>query len=247
MQKNIEDTVICLKELIDKNGPSYLTDKPYEAYEKLIETGAADRKTAAALLHFLVSTMLENISPDYDEEIFSRAIQGECSLNKKMADRLALIMYSLYSGEHKRDWRRKDLEGLRQFLAEEFVCNWKGFAVWDARGGTVDCYYEAEIVLTPTESIKADKELAQQLKKNPFLTKEAIHNLFVERLVDFLNRKFDYYCTDDDYYQPVVEDYACNLEDDLLEWCRENGFEYVSSDGEGDDGGYEPKFRNGWY
>ena len=43
------------------------------------------------------------------------------------------------------------------------------------------------------------------------------------------------------------QDYRCNLEDDLLGWCRENGLKYVSSDGEGDDGGYEPEFRNGWY
>ena len=33
----------------------------------------------------------------------------------------------------------------------------------------------------------------------------------------------------------------------LPEWSKENGFEFVSWEGDGDDGGYEPKFRKGWY
>ena len=51
-------------------------------------------------------------------------------------------------------------------------------------------------------------------------------------------------CTAEDYYQPVVEDY--HIEDDVTEWSRKNGFEVISVEGSGYDGGYEPKFRRGW-
>lgn len=111
----------------------------------------------------------------------------------------------------------------------------------------MDCHYEAEIVLLPTQMIAADKELAGLLKKNPFLTKETIRELFAKRLGKYLDNQFEGYCTADDYYQPVVEDFGINMNYDLPGWCSENGFEFVSCDGNGGDDGYEPKFRRGWY
>ena len=99
----------------------------------------------------------------------------------------------------------------------------------------------------PTEVISADKELAQKIKKNPFMTKSEIHELFAKRIKKYLDSEFEDYCTCDDYYQPVVEDFGDNLEYDLTEWCKKNGFELVSCDGDGDDDGYKPKFKRGWY
>lgn len=71
--------------------------------------------------------------------------------------------------------------------------------------------------------------------------------MFTKRLQEYLDYEFEEYCTEDDYYQPVVEDFGSNLEYDLKQWSKKNGFEYVSCEGDGDDGGYEPKFRKGWY
>lgn len=247
MKKSNELTVKCLKEMIDRNGPSYLADEPYEAFKGLIEAGATDRKTAAVLLYVLASGLIKDMESEKDEEALSEEIHGKCGLNKRMADQAANILHSLYSSDHKKEWESKDHEGLRQFFAEEFVYTWKGFAVWDEGNGTVDCHYEAEIVLEPTEAVSKDEELTQLLKKNPFMTNSEIHELFADRLKNYLDDEFEYYCTAEDYYQPVVEDYGENLEYDLIEWCKKNGFEFVSVDGDGDDDGYEPKFRRGWY
>lgn len=245
--KSIETIVTGLKEIIDKNGPSYLEDEPYRVYLEMLDSGMADRKTAAAILHLLVSGMMTAIDAYDDVEQISVTIRRECSLSKGMADRLALILAALCSGIHRKEWGGKDREGLGIFLKEEFTCIWKGFAVWDAGNGKVDCHYEAEIILTPTEEISKDEELAQQLKKNPFMTKEAIHELFAKRLQEYLDYEFKDYCTCDDYYQPVVEDFGSNMEYDLPKWCKENGFELVSFEGDGGDDGYEPKHRRGWY
>ena len=245
--KPIEDIVKALKEIIDRNGPNYLTDEPYQIYKELLESETADRKTAAALLHLLVSGLLETVDPSYDVELLSGSIRRECSINKRMADRLAIILYTLYSQDNKREWSRKEKEGLAQFLKEEFSYDWKGFAVWDEGNGTVDCHYEARIILRPTKDVSNDKELAELFAKNPFATKEMIRDLFIKRLQEYLDYEFEDYCTEDDYYQPVVEDFGSNLECYLKHWSEENGFEYVSCEGDGGDGGYEPKFRKGWY
>jgi len=49
----------ALEEFINQNGLKFLTDEPYQVYTKLIESRDIDRKTAAALLHVLVSRVLE--------------------------------------------------------------------------------------------------------------------------------------------------------------------------------------------
>ena len=245
--KPIEDIVKALKEIVDKNGPNYLADEPFQVYTELIRSGNSDRKTAAAFLHLLVSGLLETADPGYDSELLSDSIRRECSINKRMADRLAIILYTLYSQGNRKKWYGKEKEGLTQFLEEEFTCEWKGFAVWDAGNGTVDCHYEARIILKPTQGVSEDKALAKLLTKNPFTTKETIRDLFARRLQDYLDHEFDYYCTCEDYYQPVVEDFEDNLEYDVKQWSEKNGFEFVSCDGDGHDDGYEPKFRNNWY
>lgn len=247
MTNPVERIANRLKEIIDKNGLNYLMDEPYETYMLLVESKTADRRTAGAILQLLVSGLLQKVFSESDYETLSRSIQKECSLNKKMADRLAAILLSLYSGENKERWKTRDLEGLNQFLSEEFSCTWKGFAVWDAGNGTVDCHYEAKIKLAPTKAISEDAKLAELIRKNPFMKKEDVRDHFEKRLRAELDYEFEEYCTEDDYYQPVVEDFGGNLEYCLEEWCKENGFEFASCEGDGDDDGYEPKFRKDWY
>ena len=244
MAKGVETIVASFKSIIDKNGPGFLEDEPYRVYIELVKSGT-DRKTAAAILHFLVSGALKEADTDSEFEGLSKSIQKVCSLNKKMSDRLAAIFLSLYTNENKEEWEGRHLEGAKQFLHEEFVFKWKGFSVWDEGNGTVDCQYEAEIILRPTKAILNDEELGDLLQKNPFTEKEIIHDLFEKRLCKYLDYEFEEYCTEDDYYQPVVEDFEIDYR--VEDWSKKNGFEFVSCDGSGDDGGYEPKFRRGWY
>ena len=65
-----------------------------------------------------------------------------------------------------------------------------------------------------------------------------------ESIREYLDNKFEEYCTEDDYYQPVVEDFDIDYR--VSEWSKENGFEVVSCDGNGENSGYEPKFRSRW-
>lgn len=49
MTKSAENIANRLKEIINKNGPSYLTEKPFAVYRELLDSGDADKKTADAV------------------------------------------------------------------------------------------------------------------------------------------------------------------------------------------------------
>jgi hypothetical protein len=155
-----------------------------------------------------------------------------------------VIFSSLYSQENEEEWKNRDGKGLSEFLRETFICKWKGFTVWQVSNGSVDCHYQAEITLTPTKTVSIDAKLKHSLKKNPFMTKAAIQEHFEKQLCEYLDWEFEEYCTCDDYYEPVVEDFE--IESCIAEWCKKNGFKLVSCEGEGHDDGYEPSFRRGW-
>lgn len=245
METNIENIVSYLKEIIDKNGYSYIKDKPYDVYSELIDNYHVENKIAAAILYFLITTKNEiNYDSNFDD--FSKTIQKECSLNKKMADIITSIMFSLYSKNNKKDWMNKESLGLKEFLNEDFVINWKGETTWDCGQGTVDCHYKADIVLRPTKDIKKDKQLETLLKNNPFLTKKKIYDLFKDSLENYLDEDFEYYCTCDDYYEPYVEDFNGNLDFDIKKWCENNGFNFISCDGDGYSDEFEPKDYRHW-
>ena len=103
-----------VKELIDENGPKYLTDEPYKVYKEIIRTKATDKKTGA-LLMFFVSGSMETVTPDDDFTNLSKRIQMESCFNKRMADTLTAIVLSLHSRENEEEWNNKDLEGLIRF------------------------------------------------------------------------------------------------------------------------------------
>ena len=245
MRRTTEEAATKLKDIIDRNGPSYLVDEPYKTFQELRESGVVDCKTAAAILHFLVSDAAGEVVQGASRESASKAIQAKCCLKKGMADTLADIFLSLYSPTNAAEWDDKELKGLEEFLVGGFSCIWKGFAVWDAGNGTVDCHYRAEITLLPNGAFVVRGKLKQMLAKNPFAETAIIQAYFEKDLQAYLDGIFREYCECDDYYQPVVEDFE--IEAWTKDWCKENGFDIVSCDGDGYDNGYDPKPRFNWW
>ena len=72
--KNPKSIADRLKEIVELNGPSYLEDEPYKVYTDLVESGTADRKTGAAILHFLTSGAMESVDSAYDAEMVSKTM-----------------------------------------------------------------------------------------------------------------------------------------------------------------------------
>ena len=118
----------------------------------------------------------------------------------------------------------------------------------------VSCSYEAEIVLKPNslfstleEDIKQNKknnrkdngtkgsllleELQEILRKNPYTTKEEINEFFTNTLCAHLDCEFEDFCTGDEYYPPVAEDFGTEYY--VKKWAQENGFDVIKCEGEG--------------
>lgn len=245
MNNTKKNTVDKLKDLIDKNGPEYLSNEPYQTYKELMDFTATDAKIAGGILMALVRGIERNARSDENHESLSKWIQKECCFNKKMADRLAEIFCMLYSKDYKKMWEARNLNGWTQFQKSDFCCGWNGFTVWITDGGSVDCHFEADMILKPMETIKIEEELSRELSKNPFMTQETITEYYTQRIRKYLDEEFEEYCTCEDYYQPVVEDF--DIDYYVNQWCKENSFEFVSCEGSGYDGGYEPSFRHGGY
>ena len=239
MATDVVRIAAILKEIVDKNSPGYLADEPYAVFKKLCESGVADKRAAGAVLYFLVSGMLDRLDEECSFKDLSREIQRTCSFNKKMADTLAAIFLSLYTLSNREEWKSMDLQGLERFKNTDLLLEWNGFATWDAGSVSVDCHYEAEIELKVTESLVVDDNLSAMLRKNSFMTAKEIWNYYSGLLTDYLDREFDWYCTCEEYYEPVVEDFE--LEYYVKDWCEKNGFEFIRCEGEGDDSGYIPR------
>ena len=241
---DVERMIEKLKELIDKNGYDFLTDKPLAVYKELEEAAPNEIITAGAILMLLVCGVWDEAKLIEDREELSGKIQTKCSFNKKMSDKLTDVIQTLFSEDNKAEWNEKREEELEQFLKSNHTFKWEGFSVWEVGNGTVNCFYNAEIEHHPTKMAGQNKNLQKLLKKNPFMTKESIREFYEKKMQEYLDSEFEEYCTCDDYYEPVVEDFELTY--DVEHWCKENGFEVVSCEGEGRDGGYEPKFRRGW-
>lgn len=238
MDNTIKEAVNKLKALIDTNGPFCLSTEPYQTYKELSDSKSIDEKTAGAIMLVLVRGV--DIGIHDDLEVLSKTIQDECCFNKRMADRLAEIFIALYSKDNEEHWKTRELEGWKQFVKTDLSFDWTGFSVWQASNGYVDCHFKAEIILKPEKSVKVTEKLAEDLERNPFMTKEAITEYYMMKISKYLDSEFEEYCTCDDYYQPVVEDFE--IDDRIQYWCRENGFKLVSCEGDGYDDEYEPSF-----
>ena len=124
----MEDVAEKLKEIIEDKGPGYLSAEPYKVYKKLLKDRVTDKKTAGALLMLFVSGIHDEVKPETEFAFLSKLIQKNCCFNKKMADKLAAIVLSLYSQENEDEWERNDMAGLENFKKEELSIKWKGFA-----------------------------------------------------------------------------------------------------------------------
>ena len=240
MKKQEEKIAKGLKTLIDSKGKDFLDEEPFEVYKILIENKELTTKMAGGILSVLVSG-LHKYAYKEDFLTFSQIIQQECGFNKKTADSLALSFRLLYSKENCEEWKNRENEGLKQFIKDEFIYEWRGTSLWEESNGYISCYFNSTIVLQPLKEVAENKEIKQMLKDNPFMTTKAIHGYFAENLRGHLDSDFEYYCTCEDY-PPVVEVYEINLEDTVVDWCRKNGFAFISCEGEGGDDGYEPNF-----
>ena len=240
-EKHVQNIGDQIKEIISQNGQQYLTEKThaYAVYLTLLNDERIDAQKAAAVLLTLLSGIPAYALSGADHAGLVKKIQTQCFFTKRIAEEIAAMYEQLFSKENRKEWDGKSLQGYKEFLSREWPVDWYGEATWDDGPGFVECSYKARFVIRPAKNF-ANDALRAQLKTNPFLSAEDIFEDFQHDLLGHLNSEFSWYCSDDDYYPPVVEDF--DFKHELKEWCRENAFEIVNiSESSGETGDFEPK------
>lgn len=236
-----------LKSIIDERGFQYMHDHAYEIYELFMREKQLDDVYARVLLSCLLSAdFMKAKEADCDLSLLSVRIQKNCALRKSVADQMAEVFLLLFASENMRDWQKKDLSGFREFCAHEWELKWSGFSRWQTSGGSMDCRAKVTAAVRITEPEQVKKDHADLLGQNPFTTADEIRVVYQRLLSEKLDSDFDYYCTCDDYYPPVVEDYGINCEEQLDQFCSKHGMELIDFDYSGDLSDYIPDHNNSW-
>ena len=130
--------------------------------------------------------------------------------------------------------------GLKKFCRKEWEFAWDGECEWRAGGGSVDCLCNAKATVKVANPQQVADDLKAMLAKNPLLSEKDIFEHYQDELSALLDSDFNDYCTSDDYYEPVVEDYSGNYEDVVKEFCQKHGMELMSFECNGDSTDFEP-------
>lgn len=232
------DIIQILKDLIEKEGPIYIEEHPYEVYKTLIESSSVDRQVAGGFLLCILNGILPEASSSTSTEALTSIISDKCSLSDKISVRLSSLLISLYSPANQARWTKDEQKGLRDFLLKETEYSWNGFSSWEAQNIYIDCHYEASFVLKPSSLTTEDSGLRELMDRNPFLSCDKIKCYFEGSVKEYLDDSFEYYCNAEEYYEPVPQDFEC--EDYLNGWCKKHGFTIISFKGEGHNDGIQP-------
>lgn len=102
---------LSLKQIMDREGPDYLSTYSYEVYLELLQTDGIDACSARLILITLLAGTAEKGM--HEKEGLCEYIQEECCLNKIVSDQLAHLYLSLCSEENCKEWNQKINEGFR--------------------------------------------------------------------------------------------------------------------------------------
>ena len=237
-----------LKNIVDGEGIDFLSRNPMDVYKKLISSADADLKLCRCVLIVLLAGITDQVrdyQPDGDNNValFLKWIQSECCFKKSTADGLAKMFLSLFSPENMTAWSSQEESGFREFCEAEWEYSFEGEETWHSGGGHVDCSCIVGIDFSVSDPDKARKMVARALALNPFLTDEAIYELFAKKLDELLDRELYEYATGDDYYQPYMEDFGVNCQPAVEKFCKESGLDLLNLTCTGEEVDFEPDGR----
>lgn len=222
---NAKKTADILKELTAGKGYDYIYDEAYSVHKTLIKRGI-DKRTANVILYAL----LEEVGRDNKGDI-EREVDEVLNLKKKKSSLVIEIFSSLYDEENIKKMKDDEYKGLEEFLSSSWQITSEGEATWQYKGGSkTDYSYRYTMTINVFDRNIVTKEIGEKLKKNPFLKAEEIRSYYEKEIDSIIREDFEDYCTCDDYYPPVVEDFYSNIEYDTTEYLPMHGLEMTDDE-----------------
>ena len=236
--------VQAITALINANGPAYPAKHPAELLEVLSQELGDDPLVGALYYSCLYGIFKEAAKKSVSLEGLTEEIQKRCAFRKAFAGKLAKILKEAYSADNLDRLKKAKgtaFENLCDSAGWPFV--WDGEAEWTCGNGFVECFGHGEAEIRVVDREKLHSLLQKILPNLAYYSQEEIQEAIAKQLSADLDRKFEEFCEDDDYYESVVEDY--DFEYDLKEYCRKYGLQARDFSYEGKDGGFEADFRGG--
>lgn len=228
---NTKKTADILKELTAERGYDYIYDEAYSVHKTLIKRGI-DKRIANVILYAL----LEEVGRENKGDI-EREVDEKLNLKKKKSSLIAEIFSTLYDEENIKKMKDDEYKGLEEFLSSSWQITSGGEATWQYKGGSkTDYSYTYTMTINVFDRDVVKKEMGEKLKKNPFLKAEEIRSYYEKEIDSIIMEDFEDYCTCDDYYPPVVEDFYSNIEYDMREYLPMHGLEMTDDEYECDEG-----------
>lgn len=223
-------TVTILKDVISRKGYDYIYDNAQDVHRTLIEKGI-DKSIADVTLYALAAgTARENksnIAADVEEKLF---------LNEEGSAVVSDMFSSLYDRKAMSEMKKKEFKGLEAFLKGEWEMTSRGASTWQyTRGSKTDYSYKYNMTIRVADSTLVEKDLKDKLRENPFLKAEDIRSWYEEQIDGIISAEFEDYCTSDDYYPPVVEDFPGNIKYYMDKFLPQHGLEMIDDDYEWDE------------
>ena len=247
MTGTIKTTAIhAIVTLINAEGPAFPAKHPAELLKKLVQELGDEPIVGALYYSCLCEIFAEAAKKSTSLEGLTALIQKRCAFKKAFAGALAAILMEVYSPDnlsHLKKTKGAAFEDLCRMESWSFV--WDGEAEWTCSSGFVGCSGHGEAELRVADRKKLLGLLEKALPNFAYCSVEEIEEAIAKKLREDLDGEFEEYCTEDDYYEPVVEDYDFGY--DVKDFCRKYGLEVIDFTYTGGDEGFEPYFRGrGW-
>lgn len=238
---NIEKVEEQLYLGINTEGLPYLQNDPFEIYEDLKHSDLDAYSCRTTLMTLLAKTADQAMKKTMDVQTLSSFIQNECGFKEDIASEFAEMYLSLLDKRQLLKWKKREYDGFQKLCEQmEWQMHIDLSAIWMTDHGHMDCSYEADIDVSINDESLLKKKITDLLAGEPFISAKDIQDYLEREVQDEADSDFHHFCNEDDYYEPCVEDYAENLEYDILiPFCREYGLDLIEIDGYGHDEGWQ--------
>ena len=238
-------SVEALRQLIDKESIDKLKREPGTIYHRLSKNKSVGSYTARMIYMAMLADPIWFIEKNSSEPSkLTEYIYRECGFRKAEAEKIADIFSQVFSQEHIAEWDSKKGEGFRELCSGELQIHVENEnSAWHHGGVHVDCSFEAFVTFRIKEQRTARKALAGIIDTDPYVSSQKLTEYLEKQLQDELDADFEDYCTEDDYYPPVPEDYDDNFKEYVLKpFCEKYGLKCIDYSGQGD--GADSYIRN---
>lgn len=230
-------SVEALKQMIDTESIEKLKGETGTVYRRLSKNKSVGDYTARMIYMAMLADTIGCIENNgVGQESLTEYIYRECGFRKAEAGKIAEIFSRVFSQEHIAEWDSRKEEGFRELCSGKLQIQVKNEnSAWHRDGVHVECSYKASATLRIKDQKTARMALAGIIDHDPYISSQKLTEYLEKQLQDELDADFEDYCTEDDYYPPVPEDYDDNFEAYVMKpFCEKCGLECIDYSGKGE-------------